>query len=50
MMEDYLEMSDMNEHLKILIQNLIEKRTGLIIWLHSKKNIALMNFGVLHYV
>ena len=41
----------MNDLKNINTASDFEKRTGLIVWLHSKKNIRrLMNFGVLHYV
>ena len=41
----------MNDLKNINTESDFEKRTGLIIWLHSKRNIKrLMNFGVLHYV
>jgi len=41
----------MNDLKNINTDSDFEKRTGLIVWLHSKRNIKrLMNFGVLHYV
>jgi len=41
----------MNDLKNINTESDFEKRTGLIVWLHSKRNIKrLMNFGVLHYV
>lgn len=41
----------MNDLKNINTESDFENRTGLIIWLHSKRNVKrLMNFGVLHYV
>jgi len=41
----------MNDLKNINTESDFENRTGLIIWLKSKRNVKrLMNFGVLHYV
>ena len=41
----------MREFTNINTESDFENRTGLIVWLNSKKNIKrLMNYGVLHYV
>lgn len=45
------ERIDMNDLKNINTESDFENRTGLIIWLKSKRNVKrLMNFGVLHYV
>lgn len=45
-------MSDkMNDLKNINIESSFENRTGLVVWLKTKRNVRrLMNFGVLHYV
>lgn len=45
-------MSDkMTEQKNINIESDFENRTGLVVWLTSKRNVKrLMKFGVLHYV
>ncbi len=41
----------MSELTNINIESEFENRTGLIVWLKSKRNVKrLMNFGILHYV
>lgn len=41
----------MNEQKNINTESDFEDRTGLVVWLNSKRNVKrLMNFGVLHYV
>lgn len=41
----------MNEQKNINTESDFENRTGLVVWLNSKRNVKrLMNFGVLHYV
>lgn len=41
----------MTEQKNINTESDFENRTGLVVWLNSKRNVKrLMNFGVLHYV